>query len=50
MAGMRAMTLKSTGAPLELERRAVPVPGPGQVRLRVRACAVCRTDLHLIDG
>jgi propanol-preferring alcohol dehydrogenase len=29
---------------------AVPVPGRGQVLLRVRACAVCRTDLHIVDG
>ncbi len=27
-----------------------PQPGPGQVRLRVRCCAVCRTDLHIIEG
>jgi len=30
--------------------RAVPVPGPGQMRVRVRACGVCRTDLHLAEG
>jgi propanol-preferring alcohol dehydrogenase len=33
-----------------MEERALPVPGPGQIRLRVQACAVCRTDLHVVDG
>lgn len=47
---MRAMVLRRPGAPLELEERPVPQPGPGQVRLRVQACAVCRTDLHVLDG
>lgn len=47
---MRAMVLPSIGSPLVLEERAVPEPGPGQLLLRVRACAVCRTDLHLVDG
>jgi propanol-preferring alcohol dehydrogenase len=47
---MRAMVLEAAAAPLrpaELER---PEPGPGQVLLRVRACGVCRTDLHVVDG
>jgi len=42
--------LEAPGSPLaaaELER---PAPGPGQVLLRVRACGVCRTDLHIVDG
>ncbi len=47
---MRAMVLRQPGRPLELEQRADPEPGAGQVLLRVRACAVCRTDLHLVDG
>lgn len=47
---MRAMTLRETGRPLVAERRPVPEPGPGEVRLRVGACAVCRTDLHVVDG
>jgi alcohol dehydrogenase, propanol-preferring len=38
------------GAPLRLLRRPVPEPGPGQVRIRVLACGVCRTDLHLAEG
>ncbi len=47
---MRAMVLRQIGTPLVLEEREDPTPGPGQVRLRVEACAVCRTDLHVIDG
>lgn len=47
---MRAMVLHRPGSPLVLEERAPPVPGPGQLLLRVRACAVCRTDLHVVDG
>jgi propanol-preferring alcohol dehydrogenase len=44
------MVLHATGGPLVLEERATPEPGEGQLLLRVRACAVCRTDLHLVDG
>jgi len=44
------MVLRRPGGPLELERRTRPEPGPGQVLLRVKACAVCRTDLHVHDG
>jgi len=44
------MVLRRPGGPLELEQRALPEPGPGQVLLRVKACAVCRTDLHVHDG
>ena len=33
-----------------LEQRPDPVPGPGEVRVRVEACGVCRTDLHVVDG
>jgi propanol-preferring alcohol dehydrogenase len=47
---MRAMVLTAVGAPLELVERPRPEPGPGQVLLRVHACGVCRTDLHLLDG
>ena len=46
----RAQLLERSGEPLRLVERAVPEPGPGQVLLRVRACGVCRTDLHLLDG
>ena len=47
---MRAMVLQQIGKPLNLEERERPTPGPGQVLLRVSACGVCRTDLHLVDG
>lgn len=47
---MRAMLFEGVGLPLRLARLAVPEPGPGQVRLRVEACGVCRTDLHIVDG
>jgi propanol-preferring alcohol dehydrogenase len=47
---MRAMLLDRPGAPLRAAEVDVPEPGPGQVRLRVHACGVCRTDLHLRDG
>ena len=47
---MRAMLLTRAGAPLEAVDLPVPQPGPGQLLLRVRACAVCRTDLHIVDG
>src|SRR5690348_3401563 len=44
------MILERPRVPLEARDVPDPVPGPGQVLLRVRACAVCRTDLHVIDG
>jgi propanol-preferring alcohol dehydrogenase len=44
------MVLHAAGEPLRLEERPVPEPAPGQVRLRVVACGVCRTDLHVVDG
>jgi alcohol dehydrogenase, propanol-preferring len=47
---MRAMLLDRPGAPLRAADVDVPEPGPGQVRLRVHACGVCRTDLHVRDG
>jgi alcohol dehydrogenase, propanol-preferring len=48
---MRAMVLERVGEPLVLRRRPLPtLTEPGQVLLRVRACGVCRTDLHLVDG
>ena len=36
--------------PLRLEERPVPEPGPGEILVRVAACGVCRTDLHLVEG
>lgn len=49
-ASMTAMVLDGPGRALRPERRPVPQPGPHDVLLRVRACAVCRTDLHIVDG
>jgi propanol-preferring alcohol dehydrogenase len=48
--GVRAMVLHAVGEPLRLEELAVPKAGPGEVLLRVVACGVCRTDLHVVDG
>ncbi|WP_454884212.1 zinc-dependent alcohol dehydrogenase family protein [Sphingomonas oryzagri] len=45
-----AMQLDQVGGPLRLVERPVPTPGAGEVLLRVLACGVCRTDLHVIDG
>jgi alcohol dehydrogenase, propanol-preferring len=47
---MRAMVLESIGTRLRLVDRSDPLPGVGEIRLKVEACAVCRTDLHVIDG
>jgi len=47
---MHAMVLRARGAPLTLEERPDPMPGAGEIRIRIEACAVCRTDLHVIDG
>jgi propanol-preferring alcohol dehydrogenase len=47
---MYAMVLKARGTPLIWMERADPKPGPGEVRVKVSACGVCRTDLHVVDG
>ncbi len=47
---MRAMVLTVPGQPLQLQERPIPIPGPHQLLLKVLACGVCRTDLHLVDG
>jgi propanol-preferring alcohol dehydrogenase len=47
---MRAMVLEQVRQPLKLQERPLPEPDPGQVLLEIRACAVCRTDLHVVDG
>ena len=50
MDSVRAMVLEAPGRPLVAADLPVPEPGPGQVLLRVLACGVCRTDLHVVDG
>ena len=47
---MRAMLLDEPGRPLRAADVPEPEPGPGELRIRVHACGVCRTDLHLRDG
>jgi alcohol dehydrogenase, propanol-preferring len=47
---MRAMVLEAPGRPLVPRELPDPEPGPGQLLLRVAACGVCRTDLHVADG
>jgi alcohol dehydrogenase, propanol-preferring len=44
------MVFDGVGRPLRAEQRTIPQPRPGQLLLRVQACGVCRTDLHLLDG
>ena len=47
---MRAMIMEEAGKPLRPADVPVPVPGPEEALIRVHACAVCRTDLHIVDG
>ncbi len=51
---MRAMVLESPAPieerPLHLSERPVPEPGPGQIRVRLRVCGLCHTDLHTVEG
>jgi propanol-preferring alcohol dehydrogenase len=47
---MQAMVLERIGGPLRWLERPDPEPRPGQIRVRVAACGVCRTDLHVLDG
>src|SRR5947209_20276456 len=47
---MQAMVYTGPGRPLEARELPLPQPASGQVLLRVHACGVCRTDLHLVDG
>lgn len=47
---MRAMLFTGVGRPLQLTEMPIPEPGPGQLLLKVHACGICRTDLHIIDG
>lgn len=47
---MKAMVLERIGMPLVPRERDDPLPGAGEIRLSVEACAVCRTDLHVVEG
>jgi propanol-preferring alcohol dehydrogenase len=47
---MRAMIFEAVGRPLREVERPIPTAGPGELLLKVHACGVCRTDLHLLDG
>lgn len=47
---MRAMVLEKIGMPLCLKELPCPVPGPFEILVKVHACGVCRTDLHIVDG
>src|SRR5919202_6152208 len=47
---MRAMVLDQPGRPLRAAELPEPRPGPGQILVEVEACAICRTDLHIVDG
>ena len=47
---MRAQVLTAAGRPLLATELPAPRPGPQQLLIAVRACAVCRTDLHVVDG
>lgn len=47
---MKAMVLSAPGRPLAMEARPDPRPSSGEIVVRVEACAVCRTDLHVVDG
>jgi len=47
---MRAMILEKPGTQLQLLEKPDPIPGPGEVQVKISACGVCRTDLHVVDG
>src|SRR3569623_727933 len=47
---MKAMVLSAPNTPLVYSSMAVPTPRPGQVLIKVKACGICRTDLHVVDG
>src|SRR5438034_6523328 len=50
MPDMRSMVLERPRTPLVMQERPLPRPGPGEVLVEVKACGVCRTDLHVVDG
>ena len=50
MPTMHAMVLDKAGTPLVLRERPLPAAGEGELLIEVKACGVCRTDLHVVDG
>ena len=50
VSAMHAMVLNKLGAALEWTELADRRPGPGEIRVKIAACGVCRTDLHVVDG
>jgi propanol-preferring alcohol dehydrogenase len=50
MESMRAILFETPGQPLKMTELPIPIPGPGQVLLKVHACGMCHTDLHIVDG
>jgi propanol-preferring alcohol dehydrogenase len=50
MSSVRAMVLDQPGKPLALREQPLPQPSPGEILVEVKACGVCRTDLHVVDG
>src|SRR5438093_5783381 len=50
MSRIHAMMLERPRTPLVMRESPVPRPGPGEVLVEVKACGVCRTDLHVVDG
>jgi len=50
MVSMHAMVLDKPGTPLILRERPVPTAGEGELMIEIKACGVCRTDLHVVDG
>ena len=50
MATMHAMVLDAPRTPLVTRERPLPAPAPGEILVKVAACGVCRTDLHVVDG
>ena len=47
---MHAMVLKRPGSALEWTELPDPSPGPGEIHMKIGACGICRTDLHVVDS
>lgn len=47
---MHAMVLSAPATPLQMQERDDPIPGDGEIRVKISACGVCRTDLHVVDS